>query len=160
MLKIRPFQWSDVDALHERNVDPETGRTLIILPPKTLESTVEYFAEKINNKDIVLVAEKDGKIAGNLEIRKWKGRSTHVGTIGVALKSEFWGQKIGTELVKEGIKEAKKEGLKKLEYRVMDINKRSINLAKSLKFKLAGRMKKQVKIGKKYIDVLIFEKFL
>jgi RimJ/RimL family protein N-acetyltransferase len=160
MLKIRPFRWKDAEALRKRNSDPETGKAKITVLPRTLKSTIKYFKEKIKNKDILLVAEEDGEVAGNLEVHRWGGGSKHVGTIGVALKKEFWGQGIGTKLVKEGIKEAKKKRLKKVVYRVVSINKRSINLAMSLKFKLAGRMKKQVKIGRKYCDVLIFEKLL
>ena len=160
MLKIRPFRWKDVEALRKRNSDPETGKIKITVLPRTLKSTIKYFKEKIRNKDILLVVEKDGVVVGNSEVHRWNGISSHVGTIGLALKKEVWGQGIGTKLVKESIKRAKRRGFKKVIYRTIETNKRSINLARDLKFDFVGRMKKQVKLGGKYYDVLNFEKLL
>jgi len=160
MLKIRPFEWKDVEALCERNNDPDVVNSLVTTPPSTLEGTLNYFSERLNNQDLVLIAEEDGKIAGSLEIRTSRGKDSHVGRIGLALKKEFWGRGMGTKLLKEAIKEAGKRRLEKLVYYVSGYNERSINLAKDLKFSLVGRLKKNIKVGKKYYDMLIFEKLL
>ena len=160
MLKIRPFQWSDAEALYKRNIQPEVLDELITAPPDTLEGTVNYFSQRLGNNDVVLVAEEDGNVAGSVEIKMRRGKEAHVGTVSLAVKSEFWGHGVGTRLVREAIKEAKRRGLEKLVYNVSSHNKRSINLTKDLKFRFAARLKKNVKIGKKYYDMLFFEKFL
>ena len=155
MLKIRPFQWSDAEALNSR-LDDSTVTKYLPVGPKPLEETIEYFAEVMREGGIVLVAEQDGRVAGSVEIQKGKRKAAHVGTIGIALKKEFWGKRIGTKLMKEGIRLAKEDGLKKVKAPVYAPNKRSINLLKDLGFKLAGRLKKEAKIGNKYHDELIF----
>ena len=160
MLKIRQFEWSDVEALNERVNDPEVCKYTTLSPPVSLESTVEYFTKKLEAKDIVLVAEYDNKVVGNIEIGRKGGKFSHVGDMGIAIKKEYWGKRIGTKLFERAIKEAKIRRFKKLTYCVFEPNKRSINLVKEFGFRLAGRLKKQVMIGNKYYDELIFEKIL
>ena len=160
MLKIRPFEWSDAEALYERNAEPEVANVLVTAPPDTLEGTINYFSERLDHKDIILVAELDGKVVGSAEVRMRRGKEAHVGSIGLAIKSEFWGRGVGTKLVKEAVKLAKKKKLEKLVYNVSSHNKRSINLAKDAGFRLGARLKKNIKTGTKYYDMLLFEKFL
>lgn len=159
MLKIRPFEWKDAEALNSRLDDPKVVRYLPV-GPKPLEETIEYFAEVMRDGGIVLVAEQDGRVAGSVEIQRGKRKAAHVGTIGIALKKEFWGQGIGTKLMKEGIRLARNAGLKKVKAPVYAPNKRSINLLKDLGFRLAGRLRKEAYIEKKYYDELVFEKLL
>ncbi len=160
MLKIRPFEWSDAEALFERNKEPEIQEMALTPLPKTLEETIEQYSSMMERGLMILIAEKDKKVVGDAFIRMERGRMSHVGTVGLSLKKEAWGQGIGTRLVKEAIKTAKKKGLKKLIYTTRENNKRSINLAKSLKFVFVGRMEKHIKSGRKYYDRLIFEKLL
>jgi hypothetical protein len=160
MLKIRPFEWKDAEALNERANDPRVCKYLVISPPISMESTVEYFAKKLEAKDIVFVAEYDNKVAGSIEIGRKGGKFSHVGDMGIAIKKEYWGKGIGTRLFEQAVKEAKRKRFKKLTYCVFEPNKRSIKLVKEFGFKLAGRLGKQVKIGNKYHDELIFEKLL
>jgi len=160
MLKIRPFQWSDVDALNERANDPEVCKYTSVSPPVFLESTVRYFNDRLEKEDIVLIAEVDGMVAGSLEVRRYRDKRSHIGDIGIAIKKEFWGKGIGTKLLERALKEAKKKGLKKVTYEVYTPNKRSINLVKQFGFRRAGRKMKELRVGKKYYDLLIFEKLL
>jgi len=161
MLKIRPFEWSDVEFLNQRFQDPNVLMFMARWQPFTDEETVKYFSEIRENDDIALVAEYDGKVAGSIEIRKRKSpKMKHVGSIGIAIKKEFWGKGIATRLMEEAEKEARKKKMKKLNYELFEPNKRAINLVEDCGFKLAGRLKKEAKIGKKYVDELIFEKLL
>jgi L-amino acid N-acyltransferase YncA len=160
MLKIRPFEWKDAEALCERNNELEIINQLITAPPSTLEGTVNYFSERIANNDIVLIAEEDGKVAGSLEMKIRSGKEAHVSAISLAIKKEFWGRKIGSKLVEEAIKKAKQRKLEKLVYAVSSHNERSINLAKDTGFELAARLERNVKAEGKYYDLLIFEKLL
>ena len=160
MLKIRPFQWSDAEALNEIINDPEVMRYSQELIPMPLERMVLQFSERIRNKDIVLVAEEDGQIAGHLVVGIGRGKLSHVGYIGLFVKKELWGKGIGAKLLEEGIKAAKERGLKKIMYEVYSPNERSINLAKQFGFELRGTLKKHMLSEGDYLDKLIFEKLL
>jgi len=160
MLKIRPFEWKDVDALNEIINDPEVVRYSQEAIPLPLENMVHQFSERIRNKDIVLVAEEDGQVAGHLVIGIGRDKLSHVGSIGLFVRKELWGKGVGTKLLEEGINAAKERGLKKLMYDVYSPNERSINLAKQFGFELHGTLKKHMLAEGNYLDKLIFEKLL
>jgi RimJ/RimL family protein N-acetyltransferase len=160
MLKIRPFEWKDVDSLNQIINDPEVAKYTQEVTPLPLENMVHQFSDRIRNKDVVLVAEESGNVAGHLVIGIGKDKLSHVGSIGIFVKKELWGREIGTKLLEEGIKAAKQRGLKKLIYDVYEPNERSINLAKQFGFELDGRLKKHMLAGGIYLDKLIFEKLL
>jgi len=160
MLKIRQFEWRDVEEINRRDNDPEVTKFTGTIPPVPLEKTYENYRKMIDNADILLVAEENDKVIGSLEVITEKGGGSHVGTIGFSLKKEFWGKGIGTKLAEEGIRKAKERGLKKLVTYIYEPNERSIALMNSLGFELVGRLEKQVKIDETYYDQLIFEKLL
>ncbi len=160
MLKIRPFEWKDAEDIHHIHKNREMASLIGDEPAKNLEGTIHVLSDMVNNNAILLVAELDEKIVGFFNINIKKGTQAHCGSIGVVIDKKFWGGGMGKKIVKEGIKLGKKRKLKKLTYHTVEYNKRSINLAKELGFRLAGRLKKQIFIDKKYYDLLIFEKFL
>jgi len=160
MLKIRQFEWRDVEEINRRDNDPEVTRYLGTIPPVPLERTYEGYRRMVDNGDLLLVVEEDDKVIGSLEIIIEKGKNSHVGTIGFSLKKEFWGKGIGTKLAEEGIRKAKEIGLKKLVTYIYEPNERSVALMNSLGFELAGRLKEHALIDGKFYDQLIFEKLL
>jgi RimJ/RimL family protein N-acetyltransferase len=160
MLKIRPFEWKDAESIHYIHKDREMASLVGDEPAKNLENTIHVLSDMINSNAILLIAELDGKTAGFFNINTKKGTQAHCGSVGVVIDKKFWGRGIGKRIVEEGIKLAKKRKLKKLTYHTVEYNKRSINLAKELGFRLAGKLKKQIFMDKKYYDLLIFEKLL
>ena len=160
MLKIRPFQWSDAEAIHNINKNREVARLVGDEPAKNLENTIQTISDMVEKNSILLTAESGGKVIAFLNIRPRKGTESHCAHIGIVVNKEFWGKGIGSKMMKEGMRLAKGKKLKKLAYSVVEYNERSINLVKDFGFRLAGRLKKQVRIGKRYYDLLIFEKLL
>jgi len=160
MLKIRPFEWKDVDALNQIINDLEVAKYTQEVTPLQLENMVHQFSDRIRNKDVVLVAEEGGAVVGHLVIGIGKDKLSHVGSIGIFVKKELWGKGVGTKLLEEGIRAAKERGLKKLMYDVYAPNERSINLVKQFGFELHGTLKKHMLAEGNYLDKLIFEKLL
>ncbi|MCD6371766.1 MAG: GNAT family N-acetyltransferase [Candidatus Aenigmarchaeota archaeon] len=58
---------------------------------------------------VMLVAEYNGKVIGNCEVRKEKFSKSHVANFGILIKREFRGLGIWKRLMKLAIKEAKKK---------------------------------------------------
>jgi len=160
MLKIRPFEWKDAEAIHNINKNREVAILVGDEPAKNLENTIQTISDMIEKNSILLTAELDGKVIAFLNIRPKKGTESHCAHIGIVVDKKFWGKGIGSKMMEEGMQLAKKKKLKKLAYSVVEYNERSINLVKNFGFRLAGRLKKQVFMDKKYYDLLIFEKLL
>jgi len=108
----------------------------------------------------IFVAIYDGEIAGNVNITIKKGKSSHVGSVGIMLGKKFWGKKIGSALVERTIEYAKKKKLKRLELEVFPDNPQAIGLYKKFGFVEEGIKRKGLKRGNKYFDEILMGKLL
>ncbi len=91
---------------------------------------------------VSIVAQIDDEIVGNAAIRSNKGRLKAVGEIGIIVKKEYRNKKIGTNLMKILLKEAKKIGIKIALLQVVSDNKPAIRVYEKLKFKKMGILPK------------------
>lgn len=79
----------------------------------------------------------DGKIAGNCNIDFHKGlKVAHRAVIGIALLKEYWGLGIGTAMIEELIKVARKNGTEILELEYKEGNEQGRRLYDKLGFKV------------------------
>lgn len=107
----------------------------------------------VENGDVLhLVAEIDGKIVGSAEVTKLSGRESHVGALGIGVKSGYRRIGIATKLIEVLIEKAKKQGLKIILLAVYENNQPAITLYRKLGFKEIGRTLKGVNWEGKYID--------
>lgn len=97
----------------------------------------------------MLVAEVDGKIAGNCGLHgsKQKRKTAHRAGFAIALLQEFWGLGIGTALMTYALD----IGENKLGYTVIDLevvsdNKRAIGLYTKMGFKKIGERPMALKL--------------
>lgn len=102
---------------------------------KFLDDTLA--AMKKRNK-IQLVAEVNGKFAGNCELRRGDRRKRHVGDIGIALAKEYREEGVGRQLLNTLIDQGKKLGLRLLTISCMEENSRALHLYESVGFIRAG----------------------
>ena len=108
---------------------------------------------KSNKKNLMLIAEHDGKIVGNASIeRNRTPRYSHGAELSIALRREFWGQGIGTRLMELLIEFAKKSGVEILYLEVRCDNERAIKLYRKFGFSTIGVYKNFFKIGENYYD--------
>ncbi len=99
-----------------------------------------------------LVAESNGRIVGSAEVSKLSGRESHVGTLGIGVKSGYRRIGIATKLIETLTQTAKHQGLKIILLAVYENNTPAITLYRKLGFKEIGRTPKGVYWEEKYID--------
>jgi RimJ/RimL family protein N-acetyltransferase len=123
----------------------------------TLEDE-EKFIETTSKKNnaLFIIGQIDGKIVGNLNFSGGeRPRIAHRGEMGVSVLKEYWGQGIGTELIKYLIHWAKESDIiKKINLRVRTDNVSGINLYKKLGFVEEGIIKREFLIDNKFYDSL------
>jgi RimJ/RimL family protein N-acetyltransferase len=138
----------------------------ILTEPSEIAKTVKEEAEFIrqfrkSKNSLFVVAEMDGEIVGLSSIDGGKHkRNKHVGTIGIAVRKDWRGIGIGNAMMQYLIKWAKKAGVKKLRSSVFAKNQGAIDLFIKFGFKKEGLLKREMKIGYKYYDIVEFAKHL
>ena len=79
---------------------------------------------------------------------------SHVGMLGIGIKSPFRGIGIGTFIMNTLIEESKKVGLKVLVLDVFDTNNTAKELYEKIGFKEVGKVPKGIYKDGKYIDLV------
>jgi len=103
----------------------------------TVEREVKWIeANQNSDSNLFICCYVDGKIAGNCNIDFHKGiKVAHRAVIGIALLKEYWGLGIGTAMIEELIKVARKNGTDILELEYIEGNERGKRLYDKLGFK-------------------------
>lgn len=103
---------------------------------------------------IYLIAETGGKIVGSLNFSGGKRlRIAHTGEFGVSVLKEYWGNRIGTELIKYLINWCKQTGIiRKVNLRVRTDNVSAIRIYKKLGFTEEGVITREFLINGKFYD--------
>lgn len=116
----------------------------------------EDFLEKAAKQDnsICLIVEAGGRIVGNLNfLGGARPRTAHTGEFGISVLKDYWGNGIGTELIRYLIKWCKGTGIiRKINLYVRTDNVSAINVYKKLGFIEAGVITREFKIGDKLYD--------
>ena len=121
--------------------------------PVTLEQEEKFLKSVSNDKTSVhLVACKDGEIIGEGSLSGLPRRMCHRAELGITVRKIYWGQRIGSLLMKELIKYAKENGIEILNLDVRSDNVNAIHLYKKFGFKHIGTSPAFFKIDGKYVD--------
>lgn len=101
-----------------------------------------------------IVAELDGIIIGNLQFRGGnRQRTKHAGEFGISVLKDYWGNRIGQNLLSQLIEWVKdNKTIKKINLEVREDNKSAIALYKKMGFELEGTIKKNFYADAKYYD--------
>lgn len=124
------------------------------------EKIIEDSLRKDNK--LFIIAEYKGEVIGNLDFSGGsRQRTAHIGDFGVSVLKEYWGNKIGEELVNYLINWSKQTGIiRKINLRVRTDNKRAIYLYKKLGFIEEGVLKRHFLINDKFYDSLMMGLFI
>jgi Acetyltransferase (GNAT) family. len=116
------------------------------------------------NKELILVAERGGKIIGFLTLFVYFGgrspKVQHVGEIGINIMDGYRDMGLGYKMMNYAIDWARCRGYMKLCLSVFSSNERAIHLYKKCGFREEGRRKAQFKIGDTYVDEVEMGLFL
>lgn len=159
---IREATPADAPALvaHLRELAAEPGINI----PLAVDEVASVDDEKArlaacesNSRALVLVAEHDGRLIGELTIRAISPRRAvaHVATLGMSVRADARGQGVGKALLAEAIDWAKDADLTRIELYVYARNEPAIALYKNAGFVEEGRRRGFIKEGEAYLDDLV-----
>lgn len=139
------------------NMDREQGEAYI--DEIGFKQLIKEDAEKSHN--LFLVCEAYGTIVGfsRCEGNELK-RMAHKVEFGVCVLKEFWGYSIGKNLLKESIKWADANDIKKMTLNVLETNEKAIILYKKLGFEQEGVLKKDKRLSDgNYYNTVVMGRF-
>jgi len=156
---LRSVKWEDLDDLIEFiNSLVEEGADILRTDKVTRSEEAEWLGKRLARIEkgelIDAVAEVQGKAIANSEVEKRSDPMSHVGYLGIGIKSGYRGIGIGTQLMKILIDESKRAGLKILVLDHFDTNKTARGLYEKMGFKEAGKIPKCIYKNGKYIDLV------
>ncbi|MGN1401364.1 MAG: GNAT family N-acetyltransferase [Bacillus sp. (in: firmicutes)] len=111
---------------------------------------------------LFLVADVDGKIVGFSRcVGNDLKRTSHRVEFGICILKDYWGYGIGQVLLKESLRWADSNGIKKVVLSVLESNKRAISMYKKYGFVVEGYLKKDKLLSDgKYYDTILMGRFL
>ena len=123
----------------------------------------KFFLQHFNDaaRDLMILAEIDGKIAGNChlsEVGKSRMKVRHRCACGVSLYREYWGLGIGTAMLEILEEKAAELGYEQMELEVVSSNERAIGLYIKMGFVKTGVVPDAMKFkGEKYdsLDIMV-----
>lgn len=156
---LRSIRWEDLDDCIEFiNSLVEEEADILRDTKVSRQEEAEWLGRRLARIDkgeiIDIVAQVDGKMVANSEVEKRSGPMSHVGYLGIAIKSGYRGIGIGTKIMQALIEKSKKVGLKILVLDVHDTNETAKALYKKMGFREVGRIPKGICKDGKYIDLV------
>ncbi|MEY8348104.1 GNAT family N-acetyltransferase [Bacillus cereus] len=136
------------------NLDREKGEGFIDI--SGFEQIIKEDTDKPRN--LFLVAEVNDRIVGFSRCEGvYLKRFSHKVEFGVCILKEFWGYRIGNNLLKESISWADANSIKKMNLNVLETNDKAIKLYERLGFGIEGVLKndKRLADGKYYHTIIM-----
>ena len=117
----------------------------------------EMFLENIHNDktSVFFVACKDGEIVGNGSLSGMPRRMSRRAELSIAVRKRYWGQGIGSMLMKALIQYAKDNGIEIINLDVRKDNEQAIRLYEKFGFRHIGTSPAYFKIEEEYIDFAV-----
>jgi len=105
-----------------------------------------------NKRAEILVARHNGNVVGFLGLWRLGRYMEHVGTLGVSVHPDYWGNGIATKLMQQAIRLAKKKGFARLEIETLRDNTGMRRVAEKSGFKLESIRKQRLQKDGSYHD--------
>jgi RimJ/RimL family protein N-acetyltransferase len=168
MISVREATPADAVALlaHLKALAAEPESNIPLSPDEimtTLEQEKALLADiAASPRAIMLVAEADGEIVGELSLKAISPRRAvmHVATLGMSVKQAWRGKGVGRELLTAAIEWAPSADIKRIELYVYARNARAIALYERFGFVLEGRRRGFIREGDVYLDDLVMGRLL
>lgn len=142
----------------------EDGRFTILDTPFSVEEE-EQFIQDFPERGVFNVAlnAENSCVVGFQNVEPFASYTRafdHVGIIGTYVDSQYRRQGIASSLFEATFEMAKQQGYEKLFAYVRDDNESALKTYLKQGFEVVGVAKKHAKIGERYIDEILIEKFL
>lgn len=160
---LRPARPTDGRALARLFADVRAeGRWLITTPGAVSEpSEAFWIAEMIRAAEhLVLVAEADGQVVGNVLVSVDRGVATeHIGVLSITIVDGWRDVGIGRELIAAAQRWARERRLRKVSLGVFPDNERAIAVYEHAGFVREGLRRDQYRAGDRYRDEVLMAWF-
>ncbi|MCE3043538.1 GNAT family N-acetyltransferase [Legionella sp. 16cNR16C] len=122
--------------------------------PLSVEDESKIIDECISEeRNLMLVGKVNDQIISQLFLEtSAQSRLKHIGYIGLTVLRNYWGQKVGSQMLAQAIEWAKQKQLAKLQLQVRTDNYQAIQLYKKFGFVCEGTVIKALRIGEHYFD--------
>lgn len=164
-VQIRQVRPDDAEGI-VRILNPiiEAGAYTVMDAPFTVEAERDYIGN-FPERGVFLVAEclREGRIVGFQSIEPYATYThafDHVAVIGTYVDMALRGRGIGARLSEATFTAARVKGYEKVFSYVRADNQDSLAFYLSLGFRVIGIAHRQAKIGGRYVDEILIEKFL
>jgi RimJ/RimL family protein N-acetyltransferase len=143
---IRSPEKNDAAALIEYLTEIAKESEFILRTPQdpvpTMEQEIKIIQEKLDSPNKALIcAFVDGKLIASASLEGGSKRKTaHRANLGIAVRKQWWGKRVGAYLMEEMEKVAKAFGATQLELQYLDGNDRGIALYRKCGFVEVGRI--------------------
>jgi ribosomal protein S18 acetylase RimI-like enzyme len=164
-VRIRELAWSDfpdmVRTYYECYDERERGFSIgvgLFRTRPTMEHEVDWFAEHykgtLGGRIVSMVAEEDGHVVGTCSVNSLgpETEQSHIGELGILLRSEFRGRGVGEQLMRAAIDRCRGK-FEMIQLDVFADNDRAKHLYRRLGFETTGKVPRAVRRGERYIDV-------
>ncbi|HEL1587297.1 TPA: GNAT family N-acetyltransferase [Streptococcus suis] len=116
-----------------------------------------------NPRELCLLAKVGSEVIGAISVKSFRQfRISHIGTIFIAIKKEYWGHGIGSILLEEVSNWAKEVGLlSRLELTVQVRNQAAVHLYQKFGFEIEGTQKRGARTDEgEWLDLYYMGKLL
>ncbi len=125
--------WNAVAAIFQEGIDLKTS---------TFHQEVPSYEgwDASHTADCRLVAVSEGQVIGWTALTPYSSRKVYAGVaeLGIYIKAEFRGRKVGEKLLRALIEESEKQGYWMLQAGIFEINRASIALHEKVGFRMVG----------------------
>jgi len=154
---LRSPRWEDLDDMLDFiNSLVEEDAPIAKDSRVTREEEVDWLANCLAGLEkrglVVIVAEVEGSMVGQVFLSPRAGRLKHVGNLGISVKKGYRNIGIGYELLREAEPHAEKLGIEIIYLEVFDSNKNAIHLYSKLGYREVGRIPKGALYNGHYVD--------
>ena len=160
---LRPARPTDGRALARLFADVRReGRWLIATPGSVSEPSESFWISEMvrAGEHLVLVAEADGEVVGNVLVSVDRGVATeHIGVLSITLAEAWRDVGMGTDLVAAAQRWVRERGLRKLSLGVFPDNARAIAVYEKRGFVREGTRRMQYRSGDAFRDEVLMAWF-
>ena len=151
---LRASRCADADSLTELHSQPRFRWGTLRPPFPSVEAVRKWLADR-SPDDVHIVAEAEGRIIGDVGLRRGKGRRGHAAAIGMGVHDDFAGRGVGTALMAALIDSTDNWlDLKRLELTAWPDNAPAVALYRKFGFVEEGLMRAYGYRDGAYVDAL------
>lgn len=164
---LRAPEPGDLDALYRLENAPEAPETTTTMVPVSRHMLAEYLdnysAELPDNGSLRLMictGEENGKCVGTIDFYDYSARDRRA-KIAIIIEAPYRRRGYGLAALTKMLELARTNfGMHQIAAETASDNSASRALFEAAGFKTCGRLKSWIRVGRKFLDVIIYQKFL